>query len=94
MDRRSRRDINMFSRREKGFKWVEEMLGSLRMEFLDGALEELEDKKVVVGEGCSGDFFYPRDVGQNSCLGGIMVSLIFLEGLEKEAFVEFMVDFG
>ncbi|GKE67171.1 hypothetical protein Tco_1521332, partial [Tanacetum coccineum] len=28
----------------------------------------------------------------NSCLGGIMVSLIFLEGLEEEALVEFMVE--
>nr|GFB47734.1 hypothetical protein [Tanacetum cinerariifolium] len=28
----------------------------------------------------------------NSCLRGIMVSLIFLEGLEEEAFVEFMVE--
>ncbi|GJR03407.1 retrovirus-related pol polyprotein from transposon TNT 1-94 [Tanacetum coccineum] len=28
----------------------------------------------------------------NSCLGGIMVSLIFLEGLEEEALVKFMVE--
>ncbi|GJR53796.1 hypothetical protein Tco_1404317 [Tanacetum coccineum] len=28
----------------------------------------------------------------NSCLGGIMASLIFLEGLEEEALVEFMVE--
>ncbi|GKF43714.1 hypothetical protein Tco_0130266 [Tanacetum coccineum] len=28
----------------------------------------------------------------NSYLGGIMVSLIFLEGLEEEALVEFMVE--
>nr|GEV88111.1 hypothetical protein [Tanacetum cinerariifolium] len=28
----------------------------------------------------------------NSCLGGIMVSLIFLKGLEEEALVEFMVE--
>ncbi|GKD29593.1 hypothetical protein Tco_1240371 [Tanacetum coccineum] len=28
----------------------------------------------------------------NSCLGGIMVSLIFLEGLEEEALVEFMIE--
>ncbi|GJX02985.1 hypothetical protein Tco_0188901 [Tanacetum coccineum] len=27
-----------------------------------------------------------------SCLGGIMVSLIFLEGLEEEALVEIMVE--
>nr|GFA56469.1 hypothetical protein [Tanacetum cinerariifolium] len=28
----------------------------------------------------------------NNCLGWIMVSLIFLEGLEEEALVEFMVE--
>nr|GFC06345.1 hypothetical protein [Tanacetum cinerariifolium] len=28
----------------------------------------------------------------NSCLGGIMVSLIFLEGLVEEALEEFMVE--
>ncbi|GKE03886.1 hypothetical protein Tco_1395904, partial [Tanacetum coccineum] len=28
----------------------------------------------------------------NSCLGGIMVRLIFLEGLKKESFMEFMVE--
>ncbi|GKE75481.1 hypothetical protein Tco_1537522, partial [Tanacetum coccineum] len=28
----------------------------------------------------------------NSCLEGIMVSLIFLEGLEEEVLVEFMVE--
>nr|GFB16960.1 hypothetical protein [Tanacetum cinerariifolium] len=28
----------------------------------------------------------------NSCLGGIMVSLILLEGLEEEALVEFMIE--
>ncbi|GKF93873.1 hypothetical protein Tco_0283573, partial [Tanacetum coccineum] len=28
----------------------------------------------------------------NSCLGGIMVNLIFLVGLEEDALVEFMVD--
>nr|GEX19812.1 hypothetical protein [Tanacetum cinerariifolium] len=32
------------------------------------------------------------DMLTNSYLGGIMVSLIFLEGLEKEALVEFMVE--
>ncbi|GJR04623.1 hypothetical protein Tco_0527607 [Tanacetum coccineum] len=28
----------------------------------------------------------------NSCLGGIMVSFIFLEGIEEEALVEFIVE--
>nr|GEW39354.1 UBN2 domain-containing protein [Tanacetum cinerariifolium] len=32
------------------------------------------------------------DMLTNSCLGGVMVSLIFLEGLNEEALVEFMVD--
>ncbi|GJW91403.1 hypothetical protein Tco_0168956 [Tanacetum coccineum] len=31
-------------------------------------------------------------LGLMSCLGGIMVSLIFLEGLEEEALVEFTVE--
>ncbi|GJS95285.1 hypothetical protein Tco_0802253 [Tanacetum coccineum] len=58
-------------------------------------LEELEMKEVVVVE-------KGRDVVvtssslemlTNSCLGGIMVNLIFLEGFEEEALVEFMVEF-
>ncbi|GJZ78769.1 hypothetical protein Tco_0643606, partial [Tanacetum coccineum] len=32
------------------------------------------------------------DMLTNSCLGGIMVSLIFLEGLDEKALVEFMVE--
>ncbi|GKA65210.1 hypothetical protein Tco_0764917, partial [Tanacetum coccineum] len=32
------------------------------------------------------------DMLTNSCLGGIMVSLIFLEGLDDEALVEFIVE--
>ncbi|GJX68763.1 retrovirus-related pol polyprotein from transposon TNT 1-94 [Tanacetum coccineum] len=34
------------------------------------------------------------DMLTNSCLGGIMVSLIFLEGLDEEALVEFMVEWS
>ncbi|GKE18575.1 hypothetical protein Tco_1426152 [Tanacetum coccineum] len=34
------------------------------------------------------------DMLTNNCLGGIMVSLIFLEGLDKEALVEFMIPKG
>nr|GEX19153.1 hypothetical protein [Tanacetum cinerariifolium] len=40
---------------------------------------------------CGGDIFI-IDMLINSCLGGIMVSLIFLDGLDEEAFMEFMVE--
>ncbi|GJY61998.1 hypothetical protein Tco_0462655 [Tanacetum coccineum] len=49
------------------------------------------DEKVVLGEGVvltSSSL----EMLTKSCLGGIMVSLIFLEGLEEEALVEFMVE--
>nr|GEX59478.1 UBN2 domain-containing protein [Tanacetum cinerariifolium] len=51
----------------------------------------VRDEKVVVGEvmvvtSSSLEMF------KNNCLRGIMVSLIFLEGLEKEALVEFMLE--
>nr|GEV73399.1 zinc finger, CCHC-type [Tanacetum cinerariifolium] len=48
------------------------------------------DKEVVVGEGVV-VISSSLDMLTNSCLGGIIVSLIFLEGLDEEAFVEFMV---
>ncbi|GKF55590.1 hypothetical protein Tco_0165930, partial [Tanacetum coccineum] len=57
----------------------------------DGAFGRFGDKEVIVEEGvvvtCSS-----LEMLTNSCLGGIMVSLIFLEGLEEEALVEFMVE--
>ncbi|GJZ72661.1 ribonuclease H-like domain-containing protein [Tanacetum coccineum] len=40
---------------------------------------------------CGGDIFI-LEMLTNSCLEGIMVSLIFLEGLEEETLVEFMVE--
>ncbi|GKC34347.1 hypothetical protein Tco_1046731, partial [Tanacetum coccineum] len=79
---------------------VEERLAHLRMEVKFEVLiekkkifGELEMKKVVVGEGVV-VISSSLEMLTNSCLGGIMVSLIFLEGFEEEAFVEFMVDFG
>nr|GEY35147.1 hypothetical protein [Tanacetum cinerariifolium] len=57
----------------------------------DGAFGGVEDEEVVVREGVvvtSSSI----EMLTNSCLGGIMVSLIFLEGLEEEALVEFMVE--
>nr|GFA94644.1 hypothetical protein [Tanacetum cinerariifolium] len=49
------------------------------------------DEEVVVGEGVV-VISSSLDLLTNSCLGGIMVSLIFLEGLDEEALVEFMVE--
>ncbi|GJX25462.1 hypothetical protein Tco_0231758 [Tanacetum coccineum] len=59
--------------------------------FLDGAFRGVGDEEVVVGEGVVVKSS-SLEMFTNSCLGGIMVSLIFLEGLEEEALVEFMVE--
>ncbi|GJR47758.1 hypothetical protein Tco_1315861 [Tanacetum coccineum] len=59
----------------------------------DGAFGGVGDEEVVVGEGIVVTSS-SLEMLTNSCLGGIMVNLIFLEGFEEEAFVEFMVDFG
>ncbi|GKA93702.1 DNA-directed RNA polymerase II subunit RPB1 [Tanacetum coccineum] len=57
----------------------------------DGAFGGVRDEEVVVGEGVVVTSS-SLEMLTNSCLGGIMVSLIFLEGLEEEALVEFMVE--
>nr|GEV05670.1 nucleotide-diphospho-sugar transferase [Tanacetum cinerariifolium] len=57
----------------------------------DGAFRGVEDEEVVVGEGVV-VISLSLDMLTNSCIGGIMVSLIFLEGLDEEALVEFMVE--
>ncbi|GJZ57973.1 reverse transcriptase domain-containing protein [Tanacetum coccineum] len=57
----------------------------------DGAFGGVRDEEVVVGEGVV-VISSSLDMLTNSCLGGIMVSLIFLEGLDEEALVEFMVE--
>nr|GEV79391.1 hypothetical protein [Tanacetum cinerariifolium] len=49
------------------------------------------DDEVVVGKGVVVTSS-SLEMLVNSCLGGIMVSLIFLEGLEEEALEEFMVE--
>ncbi|GJY57179.1 hypothetical protein Tco_0456294 [Tanacetum coccineum] len=51
--------------------------------------EGVGDEEVVVGEGVVVTSS-SLEMLTNSCLGGIMVSLIFLEGFEEEALVEFM----
>ncbi|GJZ36285.1 hypothetical protein Tco_0582102 [Tanacetum coccineum] len=57
----------------------------------DGAFEGVGDEEVVVGEGVVVTSS-SLEMLTNNYLGGIMVSLIFLEGLEEEALVEFMVE--
>ncbi|GJV20011.1 hypothetical protein Tco_1369031 [Tanacetum coccineum] len=51
----------------------------------------VRDEEVVMGEGMEVTSS-SLEMLTNSCLGGIMISLIFLEGLEEEALVEFMVE--
>ncbi|GJZ89156.1 hypothetical protein Tco_0660938 [Tanacetum coccineum] len=58
---------------------------------LVGAFGGVRDEEVVVGEGVV-VISSSLEMLINSCLGEIMVSLIFLEGLEEEALVEFMVE--
>nr|GEY50858.1 hypothetical protein [Tanacetum cinerariifolium] len=57
----------------------------------DGAFGGVGDEEVVVGEGVV-VISSSLDMLTNSCLGGIMVSLIFLAGLDEEALGEFMVE--
>ncbi|GKB75969.1 hypothetical protein Tco_0942864 [Tanacetum coccineum] len=56
----------------------------------DGALGALGEEEVVMGEGVVVTSS-SLEMLMNNCLGGIMVSLIFLEGLDEEALVEFIV---
>nr|GEV49512.1 RVT_2 domain-containing protein [Tanacetum cinerariifolium] len=57
----------------------------------DGAFGGVGDEEVVVGEGVVVTSS-SLDMLTNNCLGGIMVSLIFLEGLDEEALVEFIIE--
>ncbi|GKE03211.1 hypothetical protein Tco_1395229 [Tanacetum coccineum] len=52
----------------------------------------VRDEEVVVGEGVVVTSSSLKML-TNSCLGGVIVSLIFFEGLEEEDLVEFMVEF-
>ncbi|GKA68917.1 hypothetical protein Tco_0768834 [Tanacetum coccineum] len=82
-DRRSRRDIqDVLKQRVQRLRRV-----------LVGAFGGVGDEEVVVGEGVVVTSS-SLEMLTNSCLGGIMVNLIFLEGFEEEALVEFMVEFG
>nr|GEV54932.1 hypothetical protein [Tanacetum cinerariifolium] len=57
----------------------------------NGAFGGVGDEEVVVGEGVVVTSS-SLDMLTNSCLGRIMVSLNFLEGLKEEALEEFMVE--
>ncbi|GKE51690.1 hypothetical protein Tco_1486846 [Tanacetum coccineum] len=57
----------------------------------DGAFGGVGDEEVVVGKGVVVTSS-SLDMLTNSCLGGIVVSLIFLKGLDEEALVKFMVE--
>ncbi|GKD17460.1 hypothetical protein Tco_1206618 [Tanacetum coccineum] len=57
----------------------------------DGAFGGVGDEEVVVGK-CVVVISLSLDMLTNNYLRGIMVSLIFLEGLDEEALVEFMVE--
>nr|GEU71361.1 hypothetical protein [Tanacetum cinerariifolium] len=56
----------------------------------DGEFGGVGDEEVVIGKGVV-VISSSLDMLTNSCLGGIMVSLIFLEELDEEALVKFMV---
>ncbi|GJT15792.1 hypothetical protein Tco_0874498 [Tanacetum coccineum] len=66
--------------------------GRIRSVF-DGAFRGVGDEEVVVGEGVVVTSS-SLEILTNSCLGGIMANLIFLEGFKEEALVEFMVEFS
>ncbi|GKB35554.1 hypothetical protein Tco_0880496 [Tanacetum coccineum] len=53
----------------------------------------LGEEEAVVGEGVVVTSS-SLEMLINNCLGGMIVNLIFFEGFEEEAFVEFMVEFG
>ncbi|GKE95668.1 hypothetical protein Tco_1580523, partial [Tanacetum coccineum] len=76
---------------EDVLSWLEEVL--FMDGVFDGAFGGVGVEEVVVGEGVVVTYS-SLEMLTNSCLGGIMVNLIFLEGFEEEALVEFMVEFG
>ncbi|GJU32252.1 hypothetical protein Tco_1175841 [Tanacetum coccineum] len=68
--------------------------GELKLDVVfDGAFGGVGDEEVVVGEGVVVTSSSLKML-TNNCLGGIMVNLIFLEGFEEEAFVEFIIEYG
>nr|GEY38810.1 hypothetical protein [Tanacetum cinerariifolium] len=78
-----KQDQEMLVRKKKVFRE--------RKKFFNGAFGGVGDEEVVVGEGMVVTYS-SLEMFTNSFLGGIMVSLIFLEELKEEALVEFMVE--
>ncbi|GJZ01541.1 hypothetical protein Tco_0519502 [Tanacetum coccineum] len=68
--------------KEDVFSWLDEV--GLVDRVFDGAFRGVGDEEVVVGEGVVVTSS-SLEMLTNSSLRGIMVSLIFLEGLEEEA---------
>nr|GEU82071.1 MAK10-like protein [Tanacetum cinerariifolium] len=94
---RTRMQIFQFSLSNQASNWLERLpTGSISTwedltTFFDGAFGGVKDEEVIVGEGVVMTSSL-LEMLTNSCLGGIMVSLIFLEGLVEEALEEFMVE--
>nr|GEV86545.1 hypothetical protein [Tanacetum cinerariifolium] len=65
-------------------KEIGELIGITRRLAEEEKQEKVGDEEVVVGEGVVVTSS-SLEMLTNNCLGGIMVSLIFLEGLEEEA---------
>ncbi|GJT81300.1 putative RNA-directed DNA polymerase [Tanacetum coccineum] len=81
-------DYNLPSNKKYG---IEKHVNYSKLSVFDGAFGGVGDEEVVVGE-CVVVTSLSQEMLTNSCLGGIMVNLIFLEWFEEEALVEFMVE--
>ncbi|GJT06010.1 hypothetical protein Tco_0840472 [Tanacetum coccineum] len=74
---------------KKGIGWLMRGCVIRGNRVFDGAFGGDEDEDFVIGEGVVVSS-YSLVKSTKSCLGGMMVSLIFLEGLEEEAWMEAM----
>ncbi|GJZ15669.1 retrovirus-related pol polyprotein from transposon TNT 1-94 [Tanacetum coccineum] len=79
------RIFDVFDVKRNGIIEFGEFVRSLRIFHLNAPAEDKIEEGVVL-------ISSSLDMLINSCLGGIMVSLIFLEGLDEEALVEFIVE--
>nr|GEV65918.1 hypothetical protein [Tanacetum cinerariifolium] len=79
-----------FFLRKHSYLFPSKKRGHVEVAF-DGTFGGVKDEEVVVGETVV-VISSSLEMLINSCLGGIIVSLIFLEGLDEEALVEFMVE--
>ncbi|GKB25706.1 hypothetical protein Tco_0865107 [Tanacetum coccineum] len=73
-----------------GFEGLGEVVPKVDdVSLVDGAFGGDGEEDLVMGEGVVVSYS-SLERSKKSCLGGIMVSLIFLEGLEEEACVDAM----